>query len=66
MFPSETIDKVLNEIDPEELIELTAELVRINSVWDPQAGTSEEDVANHVAAWARRHGFEVQVDPVAP
>ena len=66
MIPTSTIEKVLSEIDPEELIELTAELVRINSVWDPTAGTSEQAVAEKVAAWAKSQGFEVQIDQVAP
>ena len=66
MIPAETIEKVLNEINPEELIKLTAELVKINSVWDPTAGTSEQAVAEKVAAWAKSQGFEVQIDQVAP
>ena len=66
MIPDETIEKVLGEIDPDELIKLTAELVKINSVWDPAAGTSEQAVAEKVAGWAQSQGFEVQIDPVAP
>jgi succinyl-diaminopimelate desuccinylase len=66
MIPAETIKKVLNEIDPDELIALTTELVRINSVWDPVAGTSEQAVGEKVANWARAQGFDVQIDPVAP
>jgi succinyl-diaminopimelate desuccinylase len=62
----EFIKKVLDEIDADELITLTADLVRINSVWDPQAGTSEQDVAEKVARWAREQGFDIQVDQVAP
>ena len=66
MIPTEIIEKVLNEIDPDELIKLTAELVRINSVWDPVAGTNEQVVSEMIASWARSQGFDVQVDPVAP
>jgi succinyl-diaminopimelate desuccinylase len=66
MIPAETIEKVLNEIDPDELIKFTAELVRINSVWDPVAGSSEQAVAEMVAGWAQTQGFDVQVDQVAP
>ncbi len=66
MVPSETIEKVLNKIDPDELINLAADLVRINSVWDPAAGTNEQAVAQRIAEWARTQGFEVQVDQVAP
>ena len=66
MISSETIEKVLNKIDPDELIQLTADLVRINSVWDPAAGTNEQAVAQRVADWAQTQGFKVQVDQVAP
>jgi succinyl-diaminopimelate desuccinylase len=66
MIPAETIEKVLNEINPEELIKLTAELVKINSVWDPAAGTSEQAVAEKVAVWAQSRGFDVQIDQVTP
>ncbi|MGD8960948.1 MAG: M20/M25/M40 family metallo-hydrolase [Desulfobacterales bacterium] len=60
------IEKVIKEIDADKLIELTAGLVRINSVWDPMAGTSEQIVAEKVAAWARSQGFDVQMDQVTP
>jgi len=67
MMPNkEIITKVLNNIDPDELINLTAELVRINSVWDTVAGTSEQEVARRVAEWAKSQGFDVQIDQVAP
>ena len=62
----EIIKKVVDEIDADELIALAADLVRINSVWDPQAGTSEQAVAERVAAWAQARGFDIQVDQVAP
>ena len=66
MTSSEIIEKVLNKIDSDELIELAADLVRINSVWEPAAGTNEQAVAQQVADWARTQGFEIQVDQVAP
>ena len=66
MIPSEIIQKVLSQIDGDELIALTAELVRINSVWDPVAGTSEQAVGERVASWAQSQGFDVQIDPVTP
>lgn len=62
----EIISEVLKNIDPDELIELTAELVRINSVWDPAAGTGEAAVAEKIAAWSQRQGFHVDVEEVAP
>jgi len=66
MIPEETIQKVLDEIHPTELIDLTAQLVRINSVWDPEAGTSEAPAAELVAEWAAAQGFDIQTDTVAP
>ena len=66
MIPTEIINKVLDEIDSDELIDLTADLVKINSVWDPVAGTNEQAVSEMIASWARSQGFDVQVDPVAP
>ncbi|MGD1974607.1 MAG: M20/M25/M40 family metallo-hydrolase, partial [Desulfobacterales bacterium] len=61
----DVIDKVLNCIDSDELIELTADLVKINSVWDPVAGTSEQVAADHVDRWANRQGFDVKKEDVA-
>ena len=66
MIPKEIISNVLNEINAEELIELTSDLVKINSVWDPAVGTSELAAADFVARWAKNHGFDIQQDEVAP
>ncbi len=66
MISEEMEKRVLDAVDDREVIDLTAELVRINSVWDPAAGTSEAPAAQHAAEWARARGFDVQVDEVAP
>lgn len=66
MISEKIIDSVLKEINPDELIDLAAALVRINSVWDPVAGTSEAPAAALVADWAAKQGFDVQQDTVAP
>ena len=66
MIPEDIVNKVLTEIDADELIALTADLVRINSVWDPAAGTSEKEAVDYVARWAKKQGFEVRQDEVAP
>jgi succinyl-diaminopimelate desuccinylase len=66
MIPEDIISKVLGAIDSDELIFLTAELVKINSVWDPVAGTSEQEAAGYVFKWARGQGFEVQLEQVVP
>ncbi|MBT8364506.1 MAG: ArgE/DapE family deacylase [Deltaproteobacteria bacterium] len=66
MTPSDNIiATVLNAINPDELIELTADLVRINTVWDPVAGTSEQPAADYVFKWAQQQGFEVRLEEVA-
>jgi len=66
MISSDTIHKVIACIDSDALIGMTADLVRINSVWDPAAGTGEAQAAMYVARWAESLGFEVQQDEVAP
>ena len=66
MISAEVISKVLEAIDPDELISLTSDLVKINSVWDPVAGTSEQAAAEHVAGWAETQGFVVEMNLVAP
>lgn len=62
----ETVAAVLKTIEPEEVIRLTADLVKINSVWDPAAGTGEQAAADFVAAWAERRGFDVRTETVVP
>jgi succinyl-diaminopimelate desuccinylase len=59
-------EKALAGIDPEEVIRLTAALVRINSVWDPVAGTNEKTTAEYVARWAEEQGFRVTIEEAAP
>ena len=66
MISPESVRRVLEALDPDELIRLTADLVRINSVWDPEAGTSEQAVAERVARWADKEGLEVSFEDVAP
>jgi succinyl-diaminopimelate desuccinylase len=66
MISPQSVQRVLETVDPDELIRLTANLVRINSVWDPEAGTSEQAVAEMVARWADKEGFRVSLEHVAP
>ncbi len=66
MLCEEIIQRVLGGIQQQELVELAASLVRINSVWDPEAGSSEKEVAGFVASWAEKQGFQVQVEEVVP
>jgi succinyl-diaminopimelate desuccinylase len=66
MIPHEKIEKVLSSIHPDEVIGLTADLVKINSVWDPVAGTNEQAAAEHAARWADAQGFQVVMEEAAP
>jgi hypothetical protein len=43
MISENIISKVISEINADELIALTSDLVKINSVWDPVTGTSEQE-----------------------
>jgi succinyl-diaminopimelate desuccinylase len=65
MMSSESVRRLLEALDPDELVQLAADLVRINSVWDPEAGTSEQLVAEKVAQWAEKEGFQVSFEVVA-
>jgi len=61
------LDAVLAQIDGEELVRLTRDLVRIQSVYrleDPKG--NEEGVARFVAEYLRGAGFEVRAEEVAP
>jgi len=66
MIPRESLQKVLQAVDSEEITRLTSNLVKINSVWDPESGTSEREAAEFVAQWAKEEGFRVTVEEVAP
>jgi succinyl-diaminopimelate desuccinylase len=66
MISPRSVRRVLETVDPDELIRLTADLVKINSVWDPEAATSEQPVAERVARWADEEGFQVSFEDVIP
>jgi succinyl-diaminopimelate desuccinylase len=58
---------VLRRIDPDELIALTRDLVRIPSVVRPDdPAATEAAVAGHVEHWLRAEGFAVEVHEVRP
>ena len=58
---------VLSRIDPDELIALTRDLVRIPSVVRPGDPTATEaGVAAYVERWLRAEGFTIEVHEVAP
>lgn len=54
-------------VKSDELIKFTREIVRIDSVFDPEkAGANEEAVAKHIAGFLKREGFEVHIEEVVP
>ncbi|MBI2162509.1 MAG: M20 family metallopeptidase [Candidatus Rokubacteria bacterium] len=67
MARSGVLQAALAAVDPDELVELTRELVRIPSVvrpGDPLA--TEAAVARHVERWLAKEGFDLEVHEVAP
>jgi succinyl-diaminopimelate desuccinylase len=66
MLQADLVEGVMKHIHEGELVDLARALVRINSVWDPESGTSEKEVAEFVAKWARDEGFQVTVEEVLP
>ncbi len=66
MIPPKIVTQVIDMIDTDQLIRLTSDLVKINSVWDPDAGTSEREAAEYVLKWAKNHDFEARMEEVAP
>ncbi len=53
-------------VKSDELIKFTQEIVRINSVFDPEKpGANEEAAANYIAGFLRKEGFDVHIEEVA-
>jgi succinyl-diaminopimelate desuccinylase len=58
---------LLDRLDEDEVVTLTRELVRIDSVIRPESGTTERDVVAYLAGWIRRElGVEPLVQEVEP
>ncbi len=54
-------------VKSDELIKFTQDIVRINSVFDPdKPGANEEAAANYIAGFLKKEGFEVHIEEVAP
>jgi len=66
VIPEKAIRSVLKAVDYDALIQLAQDLVKINSVWNPDAGSGEQQVAEFVASWAGKRMFEFQMEQVAP
>ena len=61
------VERVLGKISEQEVVDLTAALVRIPSVFRPgEPEANERTVALSVEAWLRREGFAIEVQDVAP
>ncbi len=59
--------KVLEALDEKGLIRFVQDLVRIDSVFDPDVeGANESRVTNFVSDFLRKEGFEVHLDEVVP
>ena len=64
---SESEKRLLALVDREELVHLTRDLVRIDSVIRPETGGTEREVVSHIAGWIRRElGLEPLIDEVEP
>ena len=63
----ETEQRVLSFINKDELIRLTQDLVRIDSVIRPETGNTEAGVVRFIADWIRRElGVEPLIEEVLP
>lgn len=59
--------KVLEYLKEDEMIRFIQDLVRIDSVYDPEEeGANEEEAAKFVYNFLEKEGFEVYLDEVAP
>ena len=59
--------KLLARVDRDELVRLTRDLVRIDSVIRPDTGNTEREVVRFIAGWIRRElGVEPLVEEVVP
>jgi len=65
-FPSELARRAAAAVDPARVTELAQALVRIRSVYDPEAGTTERAAAEYVAAQLRGLGLDPVVEEAAP
>ena len=64
---SDLEQKLLARVDRDELVRLTRDLVRIDSVIRPETGATEREVVSHIAEWIRRElAMEPLIDEVEP
>lgn len=59
--------KVIESVATGELVKFTQDILRINSVYDPEKeGFNEEKVAHFIANYLKEMGLEVHIDEVVP
>jgi len=59
--------KLLDQVDPDELVRLTQALVRIDSVIRPETGGTEREVVRFIDDWVRRElALQPRVEEAAP
>ncbi len=64
---NETEKRLISLIDKDELVELTRDLVKIDSVIRPETGNTEKEVVAFISRWIREElGMEPVVDEVLP
>ncbi len=63
---TDTEKRILDHINPDEVVAWTQELVRIPSVYRPQKGEAEEPAARWVAARFKEIGLETTWEEVEP
>lgn len=60
-------NNVINKLESKEMIKFIQNIIRINSVYDPDVkGANEEEVANYIYDFLVEEGFEVYIEEVVP
>lgn len=63
----EEYQKVLDKLEVDNMIAFIQEIIRINSVYDPEVeGANEEEVAKYIYDFLLEEGFEVYIEEVVP
>ncbi len=60
------VNRLFSEIDEQELVNLTRQLIKIPSVYRPSTGGSEKEAAEFVARYLEDMGLAVLMEEVAP
>lgn len=58
---------VINKLESDEMIKFIQNIIRIDSVYDPEVeGANEEEVAKYIYNFLKDEGFEVYIEEAAP